>query len=216
MFSNCSSFSKPNVSRVVLIGVVFALFGCLVQISIARAQDEFVPEVIKAVKLVPQGIGENLKVDKPNQCRKDKHEGCLLFERGKLGRILFHLPGSKNQNKYCPDADHVITKIEATAYSTDATKGDFTGPFPLPGWLKENAFPDIDLDTGIVYEAGSLNVARSQEWITNLNDHENPIEEADVIKSFWYRVTVTACNANQDGTHTAWVSDPRGDNEGKN
>jgi hypothetical protein len=142
-----------------------------------------------------------------------------LFGRDTLGHIVFHLPGSKNKAKSCPEAEYVITKIEVTptaaGESSDNSKGDFNGSFPLTGWIVENAFPAINPDTGIIHEA-SLDVARSQEWVTNLNDHDNSIQETDVIHSFWYRVTVTACAENADGTHTTWVTDPRGDNEGRN
>ena len=215
MFSKCYSCAKVRVFGLAIIVVSFGLSGWVASTSIVLAQDV---EVINPVMLVPQGIGDNLLVDKGNQCRKDKHPGCLLFQRGELGHIVFHLPGSKNRVKYCSNANNVITKIEVTATGADegtsVNKGDFNGPFPLPPWLQENAFPTLDLDTGIVYKAPSLDVARTQEWVTNLNNHANPENEEDVTNRFWYRVTVTACAENEEGTHTIWVSDPRGDNEG--
>jgi len=198
------------------------LLGSLIFAGSTQAQVGLVQEVTNPVKLVPQGDGRTLQVvrDRDNQCRKGKHEGCLLFERDVLGRIEFYLPGSRHEVKNCLSAKNVITKIEVSANSVkgdpEASKGVFPGQLPSPLWLKENAFPALDRSTGVVYEAVSLDVARTQEWITNLNSHPNKVDEADETKSFWYRVTVTACAASKDGTHVKWVSDPRGDNEGRN
>ena len=164
-----------------------------------------------SVKLVPQGISGLLKVEKNNKCNKGPHQGCLLFEEDRLGLIRFYLPGSKKMIKKCPQANQVITKIELTTLgvggSDEADKGVFTGPFPLANWLKDDAFPNVDLDTGIVYEA-ALADAGTQAWLINLNSHAT---SAGVF-SFWYRVTATDCAipANE------WVTDPRGDNEGIN
>lgn len=201
---------------------VVVLLGSLIFAGSTQAQGGLVQEVINPVKLVPQGDGRTLKVvrDRDNQCRKGKHEGCLLFERDDLGRIEFYLPGSRHEVKNCLSAKNVITKIEVSANSVEddpeASKGVFPGQLPSPLWLKENAFPALDRSTGIVYKAASLDLARTQEWITNLNSHPNTIDKADETKSFWYRVTVTACTENKDGTRDKWVSDPRGDNEGRN
>ena len=221
MFSRCCSIAKIGTFSVTVIGVTLVLIGWAASAGIAQAE---VKEVENQVMLVPQGIGGKLNVKpdsayKDNQCRKDKHRGCLLFERDTLVHIIFRLPGPRDQVKYCPDAKNVITKIEVTAKAAAAgandSKGDFTGPFPLKGWLVDNAFPAVDPDTGIIFKA-SLGVARTQELVTNLNDHDNRTEDPDVVNEFWYRITVTACAENKDGTHSTWVSDPRGDNEGKN
>ena len=213
MFSKCYSIAKFRVFSAVIIGVVFGLTGWVISTGIVLAQ-EIVS--VNKVMVVPQGIGENLKVEKGNQCKKDMHPGCLRFRRGELGYIVFHLPGSKNKVKNCSDVENefVITKIEVTATGADddtsVYKGDFNAA--VPDWLQE-AFPAIDPATGIIYKA-PWNVARTQEWVSNLNNHENPPDGLGVVKSFWYKVTVTACAENEEGTHTIWVSDPRGDNEG--
>ena len=213
-FSKCYSIVKFRVFSAVIIGVVFGLSGWTASADIVQDEDA---ALVNSVKLVPQGVGDELKVEKNNQCKKGKHDGCLLFKWDESGYIVFHLPGSKNHVKNCSSFESVITKIELTATraaeSDKDDKGDFRGPFPLPTWLKD-AFPAIDLDTGIVYEAASLDIARTQEGVSNLNNHANPDNEPDAVESFWYRVTVTACAENEDGTHTVWVSDPRGDNEG--
>ena len=218
--SKCYSFTKFRVFSAAVIGVAFGLSGWAASTGIVLAQDY---AVINPVMLVPQGIGENLKVDKDPQCRENRHPGCLLFRQGELGNIVFHLYGSRKEAKICSDsnAKNVITKIELTTTSAvqgpkddkhEDAKGNFDRSVPLPAWLKD-AFPAIDLDTGIVYEA-ALDVARTQAWVLNLNNHENQPGEPAVIMSFWYKVTVEACDKNKDGTRTMWVSDPRGDNEG--
>jgi hypothetical protein len=220
MLSRCCSIAKVGAFSVTVIGVTLVLIGWAASTGIAQAEVE---EVINSVMLVPQGHGDNLEV-KPalayqgNQCRKNKHPGCLLFNRNTLVHIVFRLPGPKNKIKTCPEAEYVITKIEVTATGVDESpklsKGDFTGPFPLTGWLVENAFPTVNPDTGIIYEA-SRDVAQTRVLVTNFNDHDNSTKDDDVTNQFWYKITVTACAENAEGTHRTWVSDPRGDNEGK-
>lgn len=196
-------------------GVLISFFGSSM-LGYTSLQQKIV-----AVKLVPQAEGV-LKVDKANQCKKGGHPGCLLFKEDVAGRINFHLPGSKKETKDCnsPNVNEVITKIELTAASVgnqvDATKGVFNGN--LPDWLKYDAFLEVDQQTGIVYEApgNPWETGKTQVWLTNLNNHGWEIEGGGDSLSFWYQVTVTACEENQDGTgkHETWVTDPRGDNEG--
>ena len=230
MLSKCCSIAKMGIFSVTAIGVTLILTGWAASTGIAQAEVEevinpveIVPaqikDVINSVKLVPQEDRDNLKVPVYHQCKKDTHPGCLFFERNTLVHVIFHLPGSKNQGKDCSETENVITKIEVTATAanegTSVNKGDFDRSTPLPAWLKENAFPDINLDTGIIYQEKVLDVARSRQLVTNLNNHLNPSEGTVEVKSFWYKITVTACAENEDGTHRTWVSDPRGDNEGR-
>lgn len=162
-----------------------------------------------SVELKPRNDG-TLEVKKDNQCTKKPHKGCLLFEEDKIGVIKFYLTGSRIKSGKCPKADAVITKVELTATVdssiADEAKGDFT-VFPIDPWLKNDAFADVDLDDGIVYEAAA-SIARTQAWIVNLNSHDAD----DGEKQFWYKVTATACG---DSPRT-WVIDPRGDNKGSN
>jgi hypothetical protein len=164
------------------------------------------------VELKPGDAGV-LEVKHENKCKTNGHKGCLLFEAGKVGLIKFYLPGNKYKIEKCSKAENVITKIELTTYvdatKPNAAKGVFTGPFPLPDWLRDDAFSNVKLDSGIVYEAPSLDDARTQVWLVNMNSHEEP----DVVKNFWYKVTATACEE-EDGIHATWVTDPRGENEG--
>jgi hypothetical protein len=167
-----------------------------------------------SVKLKPKAGGV-LEVDKSNKCKQGKkHPGCLVFEEDKIGLVRFYLSGSnKHKANKCPpdgDASKVITKIQLTATGEggdpQAVKGDFT-VFPLPPWVENDAFPNVVLGTGIVYQA-ALADARTQAWLINMNSHD---ASAGVF-SFWYKVTATDC-ANLANT---WVTDPRGDNEGIN
>ena len=176
---------------------------------------------IVPVKLVPQDSGF-LKVDEPNKCKKGGHDGCLLFEEKTIGQIRFYLPGSQNEFKTCEDTENVITKIELTTYGADdsneAKKGVFIeslGEKKLHPWLKKYAFPSVDLNTGIVFEA-SVETANAMVWLNNQNSQSHEDEGDDDKLSFWYRVTVTACTKNDEGKHATWVTEPRGDNEGKN
>ena len=161
------------------------------------------------VQLVPQGNGI-LKVNDPNgKCKKQNHAGCLLFRQDTRGSITFHLPGFGKKSDNCQgNAQKVITKIELTtnAVENDPAKGDFTGN--LSAWIKNSAFNDVDLGSGIIYQANSPDEAWTQRTLTNLNSHD--AQEGE--KQFWYRVTATKCGEPE----TTWVTDPRGDNEGLN
>ena len=196
-----------------ILGAVVGFYGSKVVSKIGSQTKHY------GIKLVPQGGGV-LKVDESNQCANNRnpHEGCLLFETDKVGQIKFYLPGSKFKLKKCEGpgstAQNVITKVELAVKGQgndpEAVKGDFNGPFPLDDWLKYDAFPAVDLDDGIVYEA-PWDKAATQVFLDNLNSHD----AADGIKSFWYRVTVTACEEDE-GVRETWVTDPRGDNKGRN
>jgi hypothetical protein len=105
----------------------------------------------------------------------------------------------------------VITKIElaTTELKTEEknnkrAKGDFTKE--VDSWLKK-AFSSVDMQTGIIYEE-EWPLGWTQVVVENLNSHD----AKKGMKSFWYQVTVTDC---VDEKNT-WITDPRGDNEGKN
>ena len=152
-----------------------------------------------------------LIINEKNKCKKNGHKGCLLFEANKKGDITFYLKGSKNKAKTCEQTNEVITKIELTTKGITDEKGDFSGPFPLDRWLREDAFPKVNLENGIAYEATPVNTGLSQVKLFNVNSHS---QEEQGILSYWYKVTATACDPNSDGIHETWVADPRGDNEG--
>lgn len=165
------------------------------------------------VKLDPDNSTNELHVevkDDKKKCRKTDNAGCLLFEKDKVGTVKFYLDGSKFKNHSCANKDKVITKIELSTVGAD-DKGKFEGDagWTAPDkWLKENAFPSVDLTTGIAYKPDTLNEARTQVLLSNLNNHDQEIG----TKSFWYKITVADC----DGDDGPWVSDPRGDNKGTN
>jgi hypothetical protein len=204
--------SALAIGGIGILGALVGVFGTNVVAALGAQTKHY------GIKLVPiGGAGGKLKVDKANQCANDKHEGCLVFETNKVGQIKFYLPGSQYEMKKCDGtkkrAGKVITKVELADESLDddPTKGDFGGPFPLDNWLKYDAFPAVDLDDGIVYEA-PWNKAATQVFLENLNSHK----AGDGIKSFWYRVTVTDCDEYDEGMRYTWVTDPRGDNKGLN
>ena len=162
------------------------------------------------VKLSPDNSSDVLHVkveDISKKCINDKHAGCMLFKKNHVGTVKFY-HGSKYNTKSCDNSQKVITKIELTTTGT-GDKGVFNGE---PGWtqpadwLKVNAFPSVDLASGIAYEAANVDQARSLVYLSNMNNHD----ASEGTKTFWYRVTVSDC----DGEEGPWVSDPRGDNKG--
>ncbi len=163
------------------------------------------------VKLIPDNKSDVLLVeveDSSKKCNRDNHPGCMLFEEDHVGVVKFYLGGSKYKTKSCKNSKKVITKIELTTMGT-GDKGVFNdglGWVQPDKWLKENAFPSVDLTTGIAYEAKKLDQARSLVLLSNMNNHD----ASKGSRTFWYRVTVSAC----DGGEGPWVSDPRGDNKG--
>ena len=169
------------------------------------------------VLLTPQGATGTLGVHLGfgQSCAVNPHYGCMNFEVDTVGAITFRVAGNPARltcgdpaNPSSQDADKVITRIEVTdrpsGSSGTSQKGDFSGP--LAGtWLKTYAFPQVDQNTGILYDV-PVNNGLTHLTLVNLNSHP----QADGIKSFWYRVTVTDC----DDPTRSWVSDPRGDNQG--
>lgn len=215
---------KSIVVAGVSFGVVIVAVGAFAPGLLGNTDGDPVPsnQVTYSVELKPGHSGV-LEVKHADKCKQHGHTGCLRFEKDKVGLIKFFLQGSSTINRKCPKANSVITKIELTAkgiapksdpdpddVNPEAEKGDFTGN--LPDWVRDDAFSGVDLSTGIVYQATTLNDARTQELLVNMNSHN----ASEGVKSFWYKVTATACIENKDGTRDIWVSDPRGDNEGLN
>jgi hypothetical protein len=177
------------------------------------------------VKLNPQGARMTASVNPGKKCEKNPHEGCMWFQKNDLGVITFYVGGTVPIMRNCVQAasknhnNHkVITKVELTATGTgnaDQSKGVYisdpaTDPATdpdVPGWLKSDAFTELNLKTGVVYSADT-DKANNRLTLINLNNSDYVSGQ---FKSFWYKVTVTSC----DGSKT-WVTDPRGDNEGRN
>ena len=163
------------------------------------------------VKLIPDKQSNELLVeveDSNKRCKKDKHAGCMLFEEGSVGTVKFYLDGSKFKTKSCKNSNKVITKIELTTTGAK-DKGVFSdglGWVQPDKWLKENAFPSVDLTTGIAYKTTDLKQARTLVFLSNMNNHDKD----EGTKEFWYRVTVSDCKEGEG----PWVSDPRGENKG--
>jgi hypothetical protein len=163
------------------------------------------------VKLTPEDDGKLVAEveDKSKKCKNNDNAGCMRFDKDANGVVKFYLDGSKYKSKSCKNSQEVITKIELTT-TGEGNKGVFNdglGWVEPAVWLKENAFPSVNLETGIAYEA-TLAEARSLVILSNMNNHDASEGE----KVFWYRVTVSAC----EGSEEPWVSDPRGENKGVN
>ena len=130
----------------------------------------------------------------------------MFFPENTVGLIKLYVQGGRNNSKTCATgARNVITKIELTATpGGNPNKGDFT-VFPLPDWLKDEAFPGVVLATGIVYSE-PVNQASNQVSLLNINANDPALGD----KLFWYRVTAQNCTTPAN----TWVSDPRGRNGG--
>ena len=171
------------------------------------------------IEFKPQPSKGMLHVDTDGQgCQKgpgnqQKKKGCIRFEEDDFGLITFQL-GSQPNVKSCgvPGTKWVISKIELTAkgYQLNtgsiSNKGIFEDHLPLPDWMKY-AFPQVDQDTGVWYEASPGNTGPTQVQLLNLNNND----PGDGTKDIWYRVTVASC---EDGSDAVLVTDPRFENDG--
>lgn len=179
-------------------------------VGIVEANFLFTKEKLYKVQLTPQGEnGGTLRAQlkKGKKCSQN-FEGCMKFAEDKVGLIRFYLPGSKKQERECPGARKVITKIELSttpdAAFPEGDKGDFAGG--VDPWLKQDAFPLVDQATGVIYDETTA-TGKSRVWLVNQNSHDSSLG----TRPFWYQVTVTSCNGTQK-----WVTDPRGENTGLN
>lgn len=151
--------------------------------------------------------GQNtLEPQKSIKCPQNAKKGCIQFDPSTLGPIKFSIQNGK-KNETC-DADPmpqwIITMVELTAVEIpDTGKGDYTSR-PIPDWLS-NAFPQLNTQSGVVYQA-DVSFATSSAVIIDLNNHN----KAEGVKTLYYRVTARNCN----GTKTL-VTDPRIRNYGK-
>jgi hypothetical protein len=222
---------KMSLIKLALVAVVLTLLGgCrtyeqkvsyyseFLNLALTKTwQDSVVRLQAPAGQGGPIGNPGDLMILSDNRCKNNRnpHKGCLVFEQNVSGQITFEV-NPHTTAKTCgssPAPHSVIVKIELSerpdATSGDpASKGQFDSPANLPAWVKENAFPEVDRATGIVYEAYDLASGLTRVSIPNLNNHPN-IDGNDV-RMVWYRVTVQSCN---DPTKY-WRTDPRDDNEG--
>lgn len=140
------------------------------------------------------------------KCPQNAKKGCIQFEPSTLGAIKFTIQNGK-KDETCnasPEPQWIITLIELTAVEIPGTgKGDYTSR-PIPDWLS-NAFPQLNTQSGVVYQA-DVSFATSSAVIIDLNNHN----KAEGAKTLYYKVTATNCN----GTETL-VTDPSVTNYGK-
>ena len=149
-------------------------------------------------------------------CNASTHSGCMNFDVGTIGTVTFSVRNNWAPQGLltCPSTIpqghryRVITSIQVTDTPDPANptaKGDFTATISNGGWLKMYAFPQAD-SNGYIYNVGNKNHGLSEVTIVNMNSH--PVSQGE--KPFWYRVTVKDC-----GSSAVWVTDPRGDNQGR-
>ena len=168
----------------------------------------------------PIGSPGEFNITTVNQgCTKGSGDqlGCVHFGPNQSGTIVFATNGN-SPAKVCgqPGAVRVISKIQISA--TDANpgtppsdKGNFqviAPNYPLHQMFQDHGFTDIDLATGVVWEATNSNHATSRVEVKNLNSSANPNPQG---VDFWYQVTVEECSTDPD---RYWISDPRGENDG--
>lgn len=146
--------------------------------------------------VVLQPTGSKLKViSKPKGWNKaGKKDGYVGFAKGESGIITFGIKNSEVGDS-CPaydgGASWVITKMELSGTGDSATeKGDnFGGDQTAQGWLQQ-AFPDVDLSDGVIFEAATLEEGRTSVSIIDANNQ--------IGRTFaYYQVTATKCS---DGT----------------
>jgi hypothetical protein len=158
--------------------------------------------------------GNIIIISDNNGCKKGAgvRKGCVHFAQDEVGTLTFTLQGAPGPKSCGPGAPNVITRIRLT--DTDASngtspseKGDFTSSYPLPEEIRDEAFPELTIADGVVYEASSLEFGLNEITISNINGHDASLGTVN----FWYEVTVSRCS---DGA--VWATDPRGENEGMN
>lgn len=147
------------------------------------------------VKTKAQGYGKN-----------DRKDGYVGFGEDESGFIILSLKGETPGDR-CPDAsnggdaDWVITRVRLSASGDPETeKGEDFGD-SQPEWL-DDAFPDVDLDNGVVYAADRKD-ASTTVVVDNDNDQRG---EQDI----WYEVTAEPCGEGEPA-----VTDPMVRNKGK-
>ena len=129
--------------------------------------------------------------------------GCMRFEQGSYGVIIFGLAGEQD-SKSCSDhgVSWVITKVEATdTGSVDTGKGTAWNS-SLPAWVSNSFYPLDDEDSGVLYDK-ILDDAQTSVALLNRNENIG-------AEDLWYRVSATNCR-----TKVTVISDPRIKNDGR-
>ena len=196
---------------------------CLFVACEKESDAEFNKIIHPKIDLNPTGPGGPLNnpgsfnINTPNNgCKKGSGQklGCVRFAAGQSGTIIFAINGNA-EGKTCAQNDaRVITKIKLSATDSNpgpqpSDKGDFSADsYPMPAMFETDGFPELDITTGVVWEANDDHSAISRVAIQNLNTSSNPDPQG---VNFWYEVTVKKCSSD-----TYWVTDPRGENDGMN
>ena len=196
----------------ITVGAGFMLAGCGPYFSTLVSNEDHGGGFVKYdIELKPKKDGT---VDLPpgRNCSNTMgpKKGCVGFEEGTYGVIIFSLGGRGRDNATCDEAgvNWVITQIRLTDTSDPVSgKGTGFGTSLLP-WLTSAVWPFKEVSSGTVYEE-SWNTGRTTVAILNRNN--NP---AATPKDFWYQVVATKCRPEKDGTHKTATTDPRVENKG--
>ena len=147
--------SKKTLTFSMLAAVVVGAVGHYI---VAKSQED-TTVFTYPIELTPDNSGYTMEAevkDNALKCKPNNNKGCVDFKENTVGFIKFYLPGSKWKNKRCKQNSNdmeVITKIELTTNGS-GDKGVFNEDLPDPPllaeWIKIDAFPGVDLTTGIV------------------------------------------------------------------
>jgi hypothetical protein len=187
-----------------IILVLLALLGYTTYTAFVTTQN--VKLDMPEITLKANGTQNTLEPQNSFKCPQNAKKGCIQFDLSTLGPIKFTIQNGK-KDETCsasPKPQWVITLIELTADEIPGTgKGDYTSR-PIPDWLS-NAFPQLNTQSGVVYQA-DVSFATSSAVIIDLNNHNN----TDGVKTLYYKVTAKNCS----DTKTL-VTDPSITNYGK-
>lgn len=206
--------------------MLFLLAACDPKDEVGPKKSKDVPVVLdtQGVNSGPENNpGVIIVGDSPGEkCKKGTaKKGCIYFAPDEDGAITFSVKGqAPNRSCTAPSAKNgaVITKIELT--DTDLTpgpvpteKGDFSidrSQHPLAAKYKDDGFPALVLNTGIVFEENNVSkVGMTTVKITNLN--KSNVDNPQGV-NIWYKVTLATCKTPRG----FWVTDPRIENGGMN
>ncbi len=188
------------VRRIILVLLVLLGYtGCATLTSAKKFELE-----TPVIDLVAKGNDGPLEPQKSFKCSEGAKIGCIQFDQATLGPITFLIKnGKKDETCAKSGTKWVITKVQLTAVEAGSTgKGDYAQP--IPDWLS-NAFPQLNPETGVVYEADT-SFATPWAVIIDLNNHDY----TEGVKVLYYKVTATNCESGN-----TIYTDPMVRNKGK-
>lgn len=176
-----------KIKLFMVVVLMAALTGC--------TQLVFNTEALKASKnfgvwLKPKPDQDTVKIKSKAQGwnRTNKKDGYVGYAKGESGTTFFGID-EKNLGASCETgtADWVISRLRLSVNGNEVEeKGSGFGS-AQPAWLKQ-AFPDVNLTNGVLYEATSTKGVTFLP-VYNANAQEGP-------KFIYYEVTLTNCASN--------------------